>query len=171
MSEQQTLYWNEMVQLKAHIFYMGYHCRSADRIDFWANCVTAIASSSSIAGWAIWQSYSFVWATVIAVSQVVTALKHLLPFATRKAATNHVCKDLEGLFVKTESDWYYVAEGMLTEEEIHKKTVAIKRGKLDVVQKHLATIVLPRNKGYEKRAAVEAADYFNTLYFKENGNG
>jgi hypothetical protein len=49
-SDQQARYWNEMVQLKAHIFYMSYHCRSADRADFWLNCLTAVASSTSIAG-------------------------------------------------------------------------------------------------------------------------
>jgi len=169
-SEQQTRYWNEIVQLKAHIFYMSYHCRSADRLDFWLNCLTAVVSSTSIAGWAIWQSYGFAWGSIIAGSQVIRAVKHLLPYAARKIATNNACKDLEGQFVKAESDWYYVAEGMLTEEEIHKKTMAIKKGKLDVVKKHLSSMVLPRKKTYECRAAEDAAGYFNTLYFKDNGN-
>ncbi len=170
-SEQQTRYWNEMVQLKAHIFYLSYHLRSADRVDLWLNCLTAIASSTSIAGWAIWQSYARAWGSIIAVSQVIIAVKHLLPYAPRKNATNNACKDLEGQFIKAESDWYYVAEGALTEEDIHKKTMAIKKGKLDVVRKYFISIVLPRNQNYERLAAEDAKDYFNTLYFKENENG
>jgi hypothetical protein len=170
-SEQQTRYWNEMVQLKVHIFYLSYHCRSADQRDFWLNCVTAVASSGSIAGWAIWESYGFVWGFVIAISQVIMAVKHLLPYAARKAATNNACKDLERQFIKAESDWYNVAEGMLTEEEIHRKTMAIKKGKLDTANKHLSAMVLPRKENYVCGAAKDAEDYFNALYFKENGDG
>ena len=133
-------------------------------------CVTAIASSTGIAGWAIWQSYGFAWGLIIAISQVITAVKHLLPYAARRAATNDACKALERLFVKAESDWYYIAEGILTNEHIHKKTVAIKKGKLDIVGSHFSTLVLPLSAKYEAQAASDATNYFNTLYFKENGN-
>jgi hypothetical protein len=112
-----------MVQLKARIFYMSYHCRSADRLDFSLNCITATASSTSIAGWAIWQSHGFAWGLIIAVSQVI------------------------------------------------KKTMAIKKGVLEVVNKHFSSIVLPRNQNYERLATEDAKGYFNTVYFKGNENG
>ncbi len=38
-----------MVQLKAHIFNLGYHRRRFDRVDFWIKCVMAVTSSASIA--------------------------------------------------------------------------------------------------------------------------
>jgi hypothetical protein len=111
-----------------------------------------------------------VWGSIIAASQVIMAIKHLLPFAQRKSATNKACMDLESQFIKAECDLYYVAEGMLTEEEIHKKTMAIKKAKLDVVKKHFLSIVLPRNVNYERLAAADAEKYFKATYFKENEN-
>ena len=114
-----------MVQLKAHIFYLGYHRRRSDQVDFWIKCVTAVTSSASIAGWAIWQSYGFAWGLVIAVSQVISATKQYLPYETRRKSCNDTCKELENLFIQSESDWYYVSVGTLTNEEIHKKLISL----------------------------------------------
>ena len=52
-TDQQARFWSELVQLKAHLFYLSYQCRRADQFDFWIKCLTAIASSSSIAAWGI----------------------------------------------------------------------------------------------------------------------
>ncbi len=38
---------------------------------------------SSIAAWEIWQEYQMVWAVIIALSQVITAIKPFLPFRQR----------------------------------------------------------------------------------------
>ncbi len=170
-TSQQTRYWNEMTQLKAHIFYLSYHCRRADRVDFWIKCVTAVASSSSIAGWVIWQSYGFVWALIIAVSQVITATKQYLPYESRSKETNDASKDLENLFIRAESDWYYVAEGSLSDEDIHKKMIVLKKGKADIVRKRMASRMLPRNDTYELNAAKDTEVYFQTLYFDGENNG
>lgn len=170
-STQQSRYWNEMTQLKGHIFYLSHHCRRADGVDFWIKCLTAVASSGSIAGWAIWRSYGFVWGLVIAISQVINATKQYLPYESRRKATNDACKDLEGLFIKAESDWYYVSEGLLTDEQIHKKTIGLKKAKADIVKKHMSSLVLPRNRTYQRRAAKDAEDYFQTVYFNGETNG
>ena len=51
---------------------------------------------------------------------------------------------MEALFIKAESDWYYVAEGELTDMEIHKKTIALKKAKAEISKKHMPHLILPR---------------------------
>ena len=78
---------------------------------------------------------------------------------------------MEALFIKAESDWYYVAEGELTDMEIHKKTIALKKAKAEISKKHMPHLILPRNRSYEYQAAEDATDYFETMYFMENSDG
>jgi hypothetical protein len=160
----QAQYWNEIVQLKAHVYYLGYHCRSADRWDFWVKVILAFSSSSSIAGWALWNDYSFVWAAIIAVSQVINAIKQLLPFEKRRKALTQVGHELSNLFTKAETDWYYVANGSLTEEDIHLKRMSLQKEKMDCVHRLLSDIMLPAAKLLEDKAAKDASDYFQNVY-------
>ena len=60
----QEKYWKYMVQIKAWIFYLDVYTEDSYRWDRIINIVVAIASSTSIAAWAIWQKYSFVWSII-----------------------------------------------------------------------------------------------------------
>lgn len=54
---QQGLYWSQLVELKVRAICIR---NQRDRLDWWntrVNIVKAIASSASIATWAIWQRY------------------------------------------------------------------------------------------------------------------
>lgn len=79
----QEKYWKYMVQIKAWIFYLDVYTEDSYRWDRIINIVVAIASSTSIAAWAIWQKYSFVWSIIIAISQVLTTIKGFLPYSKR----------------------------------------------------------------------------------------
>ena len=79
----QEKYWKYMVQIKAWIFYLDVYTEDSYRWDRIINIVVAIASSTSIAAWAIWKKYSFVWSIIIAISQVLTTIKGFLPYSKR----------------------------------------------------------------------------------------
>jgi len=49
----------------------------------------AITSSSSIGAWAIWNEYSWILASIIAFSQVITAI---IPFLAYKSRINFAIK-------------------------------------------------------------------------------
>jgi hypothetical protein len=81
---QQQLYWNQMVELKVATSYIR---RYRDHLGRWVTGVgmlRAIASSGSIAAWALWKEHAFVWGAIIAVSQVADALKDVFPFTKNK---------------------------------------------------------------------------------------
>ena len=58
------------------------------------NIFLAVTSSGSIGGWVIWDKYSFLWAFIIAASQVINVVKQFLPYKTRVKTTGGILKEL-----------------------------------------------------------------------------
>ncbi|MEF1299457.1 hypothetical protein QTO08_27290, partial [Vibrio parahaemolyticus] len=102
-------------------------------------------------------------ACIIALSQVVTAIKPFLPYRKRLKAVSELNNQVQAIFLEAETIWYKVSEGLLTEEEIHEETVRLKGRILSAERASLNGIVLPR-KIKLKEAAENAADE----YFTEN---
>lgn len=80
------------------------------------NIVLAISSSASIAGWAIWDPCAFVWGCIIAISQVITALKPIFPFSKHVHTLNTRCYKQEALFLELDSLWYGLQDGSISEK-------------------------------------------------------
>lgn len=122
----QEKYWKYMVQIKAWIFYLDVYTEDSYRWDRIINIVVAIASSTSIAAWAIWQKYSFVWSIIIAISQVLTTIKGFLPYSKRLKMLVPFMEDLKFLYNKIEYNWFKVASGDLSEDEINELLYSFK---------------------------------------------
>jgi hypothetical protein len=80
----QSRYWQEMYDLKSHSFYIEKYHQATEQMDRTINSCLAVASSSSIGAWALWKDYAYIWAFIIAASQVVTTLKPFLPYRASK---------------------------------------------------------------------------------------
>lgn len=98
--------------LKAEIFDCRFHadCMSLlvkkyRKYDKVLNVVLAITSSGSIASWAIWKQYAFIWGFLIALSQLITALKPLFPFHKHVHTLNLRCYKQELLFLELIEIW------------------------------------------------------------------
>lgn len=89
-----------MVQIKAWTFYLDIYAEDSYKWDRRINIYGAIASSSSIAAWTIWRSWSFIWAAIIAISQVLTAIKQYLPFGRRLKYLQPFIEDMKLLYLK-----------------------------------------------------------------------
>lgn len=162
----QKKYWQELYDLKAHSNYVGVYRHKTEVIDRGTKMFLAIASSASIGAWVIWQKYSFVWASIIALSQVVNALKPFLPYKSRLKALNGLSHDLEELCIQVEMRWYDVSGGHITAEEINKLQYDFRLKKLKAYKKHLGDFVLPHNPAYLKTAEDRASQHF-TNYYRE----
>lgn len=118
MERQKMLYWNKLVELKTAANYIeGYR----NWLGGWVTgvaVVRAIASSTSIAGWVIWREYAFVWASIIAVSQVLDALREVFPFARRHKAAAELASHLNRLFIDAQLEWENILANDSDEEEV-----------------------------------------------------
>lgn len=160
----QEKYWNYMVQIKASIYYLDIYAEKSYKSDRRINVYGAIASSSSIAAWAIWKDWSYVWAFIIAISQVITAIKDFLPFGRRLKLLRPFVEDMKLLYIKIEYDWYRVSEGELTETEINTLIFTYKNEVAHIESKYLKEEILVENLDFMKTADLKTNDYFTNNF-------
>ena len=164
MSVYQQRYWNQLKEFKTHIVYLQKYAAHSEWWDKAINIFLAITSSSSIAAWAIWQEYQLLWAIIIAGSQIVTSIKPFLPYKHRLKAVSTLGEMMQDLCLECEKYWFQVAEGELTEKEIHDINIDLKDKSIAVEKKALKNIVLPTNRKILNKAEKEADKYFKINY-------
>lgn len=160
----QDQYWNEVVELRSRSFYLQRLLEINQKTERTINCFLAITSSSSIAGWAIWHEYSFVWAVLIASSQVVTAVRGFLPYAVRIKNLKQASKEMNDLMIHAETRWISVANGSLTDEEVQMERLDVKKRVNTIVDKGLGVDPIPKDDAAFKYAEHEAECYFRRYY-------
>lgn len=160
----QEKYWRYMVRIKSWLFYLDIYEENSYKWEKNINIFSAVVSSTSIAAWAIWQQFSYVWSVIIAVSQVLTAIKSFLPYNTRRKVTISFLEDLKLLYNKIEYNWFKVSDGELTEEEINEMLFIFKDEYTNIENKNLKEETLPENERFMKIAAQKTDQYFQNNF-------
>jgi hypothetical protein len=160
---QQQLYWNQVIELKVAAAYIR---RYRDDLGRWVTglaTVKAIASSGSIAAWAIWKEYAFLWGMIIAASQVADALKDVFPFTkTHKAASEHTIT-LGSLLIDAQLEWESIFSGRYTNEQITNRRYKLMKLQHDA-ERHNFPHGLATKASLFAEAQQEAKDYFTATY-------
>jgi hypothetical protein len=162
-SGSQSQFWIQFATCKRNAIYINRYHAKVERTDRWISMVSAIASSSAIAGWALWKELSFAWAVVIAISQVLAAIKPFLPYKALLKALSQLGPELEGLALAAEEEWFAVSHGMLTEQEIHKITMSSKTKCQQATHRAFKGMSLPEDAAIEATAERDAAAYMTTI--------
>jgi hypothetical protein len=81
------------------------------------NIFLAIASSTSIAAWAIWKVNPLIWAAIIAASQVLTVIKPYFPYFKYVKELNAKSFRVDLLNIEFERLWYKLQNKKITEDE------------------------------------------------------
>lgn len=164
----QAQYWKEIFQLKAHIGFIELLLEKAERIDRWLKMFLAITSSTSIGAWVIWNEIAWIWASIIALSQVISAISIYLPYKSRIKSYSSLLHELEELMIQAELKWHAIAEGKLTSTEINTARFEIRSVKQKVLKKHIPTTI-PEDETLQKKSEKLASLYFINFYpGKEN---
>ena len=95
----------EIYDCRFHADLMSLKVKELRTYDTSLNVVLAIASSGSIASWTIWDKYAIYWGGLIALSQLITALKPIFPFHKHGHTLNHRCYKQEILFLELIEMW------------------------------------------------------------------
>ena len=164
MYYMQEKYWRYMVQLKAWIFYLDLYEEDSYKWDKKINIFSAVASSTSIAAWAIWNQFSYLWSVIIAVSQVLNAIKSFLPYHNRMKAIIPFMEDLKFLYNKIEYNWFKVASGDLTEVEINELLFSFKNEFTNIENKNLKEETLLENEVFKEKADKRTDTYFENNF-------
>jgi hypothetical protein len=160
----QKQYWREVYQLKVHINIVEMLLESSEKIDRTLKIILAVSASTSIGAWALWSHLSWVWGSVIASSQVITAINPFLPYRGRISSYAALLHELEELMIEAELAWHGIAEGERTKAEINKARFRIRAQKLKALKKHLGGSTIPNSDQIAAKAEDTANDYFRTFY-------
>jgi len=164
MSQYQQKYWELLKELKTHVIYLHNYATSSEWWDKSINIFLALTSSASIAAWAVWQEHQIVWAVIIALSQIVTAIKPFLPFKQRLKPISDLNDVIQELSLECEKHWFSVAEGELTEKEIHELCISLRAKTIKAEKKFFKNIVLPKNSKFLANAEKDADIYLTKTY-------
>ncbi len=160
---QQT-YWNKMYYYKYSFFYFNQHFAKAVKIDRCIKIILAIASSASIGAWANWSNLAFLWGLIIVAAQVVSAVNEFLPYKKRIPELSALLAQSSALYILVEREWYNVASGKYTEEEINDLTYDFAQRWSEIDSKFFSSDSLPVNTELQESAEKEAQKYFSTTF-------
>lgn len=160
----QERFWKEFVQLKTSIYYLEEYLKC---MELRSNCINgflAIASCGGIGGWAIWNEYGKIWGAIIAISQVINAIRPFFPYKKRIKALPALIDELSQVAIFAEKNLYDIAEGKLEMEQIHKKRLEIVSRRSKATRKHVGKSPLPVKEDLQKVAEEKAVNYFGNFY-------
>lgn len=164
VNDVQRQFWNELVELRVHWYYLQEYHFLCDAKETKLNWALAIGSNASIASWAVWQKWPQVWATAIAFSQLVTALRPHLPFKKRSEGILAASREIQDALLHAERVWYPVSVGERTSVEIHELTMDLRERKVRATATHLTATPLPRRQDLLEAAKEQAQVYFSVHY-------
>jgi len=156
----QNKYWKDLVQLRFDLFYLDEYCGQSYEYDKYINIITAIASSSSIGAWAIWNELNFLWSFIIVISQVINATKSHLPFNNRTKYITKLHSELSTLYNEWDYNWLKVSNGDLTEKDINDLIFENRKKKQKIHNKYFSNNHLPLKQKFVKKADIELKHYF-----------
>lgn len=99
------LYWYLLEDTKYHERYCYYQLKQTTKIVSVLNFFQAFVSCGSVSAWALWDKLDFLWAILIAISQLLTALKSHISFYKRKENLQKAYIQLLDLYQNIEQDW------------------------------------------------------------------
>ena len=123
----------------------------------------AIASSGSIAAWALWKEYAFVWAAIIAASQVADALRDVFPFTKKHRAAGAHTVMLGSIFIDAQLEWENIFSGRYTDDQIMNRRHKLMKLQHDAERTSFPDGLATRDSLFSQ-AQQEAKEYFTVTY-------
>ena len=160
----QERYWYTMVQAKFSCHYLDLHYEKSVQRDRCLNIFLAIMSCGGIAGWAIWNHFAIAWAILVALSQVITAILHFIPYAKRVEELFKYGWELSEISRKMEYNWLAVASGDFSASEVNELIDNAKQETNAVSYKYLNKDCLPRNAKITGKADRMTEVYFERYF-------
>lgn len=113
--------WTTLCNVRFKSFCLGFLLKKYQKWDRNINVFLAVASSGSIAAWAIWKTSPMIWAIIIAISQVMTVIKPFFPYFKYVKEFNHKCSRMDLLNIEFERLWHKLQNKKINEDEAEEK--------------------------------------------------
>lgn len=157
-------FWNLFTQYTTRGFYLEEVANRSEIIERWLNGVLAFTSSASIATWAIWKEYPMVWGGIIALSQIIQAIKPILPYRTRQTRAMAALHLVEPVLLTMEEDWYKLSYGSMSAKKLEERIIHHKRALQKIEAEQFKDSRLPPNGELKKRAEQATEKYLKEFW-------
>lgn len=154
-------YWAFYTRTRFELFYFYEYLNDSYRWLSLLESFLAVASCGSIAAWAVWNKVPLLWGIIIAVSQVITAIKQYFPYGKRIQALNNLIPRLDMLLSQIDHEWFKVDNGELSDDKINDVIFGFKRECADMSNKYLNGIYFPEREDLKKSAQVRTESFFD----------
>lgn len=158
----RQFYWDFFINAKFSQIYYGLYLDDSYRWTRYINSFLAIASSTSIAAWVIWNKIPLVWAMIIALSQVISAVKQYFPFNDRIARLGKMNPLLDAILDDMELTWIDVSENKLTDDQIRACLKECMSKVTKTIDQALVGVDMPTRQGLRKAAQQMTDQYVRT---------
>ena len=123
----RNLIWSTFNDIKYKTYLVGILIEKYQKWDRNVNVFLALVSSTSIASWAIWKRYDFIWGFIIVVSQVLTVIKPYIPYFKYVKELNKRNQKLDSYCIDFEKLWYDFDNKVITEQEASRRYFSLKK--------------------------------------------
>ncbi|MFL9842992.1 hypothetical protein [Flavobacterium rhizosphaerae] len=126
--------WACLVNFKYKSFLVELLYKKYQKREWCISLFLTIASSSSIAGWLIWDELQLLWTIIIATSQAITTIRPLLPYNKyiKELGTKYI--NLEDLNLQYERFWDRISRGKLNEDDIEEYYYELKKQAIEILK-------------------------------------
>lgn len=165
-TKNQEHFWIKLTQLKFDLNYYHQHFVNCVKVLRWTR-IGIVAVTAGVSGiWMTWPEIEWVhFACPIAVLvlQIFNAILEVFPYEKRKQELRELINLLNPVYTDMENDWYLIADGMYTREEIARKLINYEKRRQDVEQHYLNDDALPERKHIVKKAEENTSAYLGNL--------
>ena len=135
----RTRIWNNMANIKFKAIYTGECSRCADQTGRAYSFFLSFTSASSVAAWVIWQSVPGLWASIVALAQVLHVAKPYLPFMKHDKDFLEMSFEFESLYLDYERFWVAYDDDRIPDEEAEAKFYALREKEIEIEKMHKQT--------------------------------
>jgi hypothetical protein len=125
-----------------------------------------VGSSGGIAAWVVWKDYPFLWSGIIALAQLLDALKNVFPFAKLHKSASDLTVALELLFIDAQYEWEKIYAGKMGDEDIMAARQKMQKVRLEAEQKYFPEGFQPPSK-FVNLATEETRTYMRVTYSED----
>ena len=164
--ETYRLLWNQMQNSKFKEFYIDLLLEKYQKRDRTINIFLVIVTSTSISAWAIWQIpyLAWLWAAIIAISQIISLIKPYLNYTKYAKELNEKHFLLQTLNVEYEKLWVSFKFEKISNEKAFERAFELKNT-LTKGMNFSDDIIISDNKDLQviakEKVAIHLKTYFN----------
>lgn len=161
-------FWALYTELKHKQLYYSFYQQSSKFLNGIISGICLVASCGSIAAWEFWDKHPAIWAAIIAIAQLIQAIKPLLPFSQQIVALKFLNPELSKLMIEIDRSWDDVNR-MVTNAADEYEYISNLVMKFDssfdsLTSQFIGDTYFPKRKRCEKKAEAECRTFFKHRY-------